>query len=111
MIAINKMRGESVEGDAAAEEVPIPTDSELQDAMTKKYPIAEDEKQVNEFVLPVKTNDFYKDIYADGAPHAFEKYFEHRGEKEIVCQPWENGVREVNMTIGIKGVPFCSSSK
>ena len=93
------------------DEGPNPSEQELKDTIDTAFPAAAEDKKVNEFIIPISPNQFHKLFLEDGAKYSFENYFAERGEKDIVCTPWEDNKREINMVVAIKGVPFCSSSK
>jgi hypothetical protein len=93
----------------------MPDEPELVEIMNKFYPINDNEKQMNQFLIPIRVSEFHKLFTAENATQSFESFLAERGEKEIEVTPWvddgEEKKRELNMVVAIKGVPFCSSSK
>jgi hypothetical protein len=92
-----------------------PSEAELE-ALLEAYPSQEGCGEVLKTFLGLTLEEFYNYFQKDGATMGFGAYYEEKGEKDIKLENWnlqEDGteLRQLDMIIAIKGVPFCKSSK
>lgn len=84
----------------------------------------EKEHQILETHFPVSLDQFWNIYFGNKATYSFQDFHEFKKQKDFKVTKWEKVKveenkgekieklkREFNMTVGIKGVPFCSSSR